>query len=193
MLSVPPPSLSIIWKHLRAAFLKSLVNSSISLLACLASSSRLAALSASLFARATSMHSSLREHQPVSHAITATRHRRVEGTPNYRALKRTTRQCPRGRRCPCPSPRGRPRGATGPVWKSNFYGAFVLNHSVVLHASDATPARWRGDAGSSPLDRARTATSLPRNDLVKNCRVYPTHWLISTQQATTRQISVEHV
>ena len=39
-----------------------------------------------------------------------------------------------------------------PVWKSKFYGAFVLNHRVVLHAIDATPARWRGDAGSSPLD-----------------------------------------
>ncbi len=38
-----------------------------------------------------------------------------------------------------------------------IYGAFVLNHRVVLHAIDATPARWRGDAGSSPLDRARTA------------------------------------
>ena len=48
-----------------------------------------------------------------------------------------------------------------------FYGAFVLNHRVVLHAIDATPARWRGDAGSSPLDRARTAASSPRNDLVK--------------------------
>ena len=64
-----------------------------------------------------------------------------------------------------------------------FYGAFVLNRRVVLHAIDATPARWRGDAGSSPLDRARTAASLPRNDLVKNCRVHPTHWLISTQVA----------
>ena len=41
------------------------------------------------------------------------------------------------------------------VWKSKFYGAFI----------DATPARWRGDAGSSPLDRA----------------AHPTHWLISTQ------------
>jgi len=49
-----------------------------------------------------------------------------------------------------------------PVWKSKFYGAFVLNHRGVLHAIDATPARWRGDAGSSPLD-------------------HPTHWLISTQ------------
>jgi hypothetical protein len=39
------------------------------------------------------------------------------------------------------------------VWKSKFYGAFVLNHRVVLHAIDATPARWRGDVGSSPLAR----------------------------------------
>ena len=54
------------------------------------------------------------------------------------------------------------------VWKSKFYGPFVLNHRVVLHAVDATPARWRGDAGSSPLDRASTAASSPRNDLVKN-------------------------
>ena len=45
------------------------------------------------------------------------------------------------------------------VWKSEFYGAFVLNHRVVLHAIDATPARWRGDAGSSPLDGASTAAS----------------------------------
>jgi hypothetical protein len=56
------------------------------------------------------------------------------------------------------------------VWKSKSYGAFVLNHRVVLHAVDAMPARWRGDAGSSPLDRARTAA-------------HPTHWLISTQVA----------
>jgi hypothetical protein len=62
-----------------------------------------------------------------------------------------------------------------------FYGAFVLNHRVVLHAIDATPARWRDDAGSSPLDRARTAASSPRKELVKNYRVHPTHWLISTQ------------
>jgi hypothetical protein len=67
------------------------------------------------------------------------------------------------------------------VRKSKFYGAFVLNHRVVLHAIDATPARWRGDADSSPLAGASAATSSPRNDLVKNCRVHPTHWLISTQ------------
>ena len=45
----------------------------------------------------------------------------------------------------------------------------MLNHHVVLHAIDATPARWRGDAGSSPPDRARTE--------------HLTHWLISTQVA----------
>ena len=49
------------------------------------------------------------------------------------------------------------------------------------HAIDATPARWRGDAGSSPIDQARAAASSPRNDLGKNCRVHPTHWLIFTQ------------
>jgi len=27
------------------------------------------------------------------------------------------------------------------VWKSKFYGAFVLNRRVDLHAIDATPAR----------------------------------------------------
>ena len=57
----------------------------------------------------------------------------------------------------------------------------MLNRRVDLHAIDATPARWRGEAGSSPLDRARTAAPSLRNDLVKNCRVHPTHWLISTQ------------
>ena len=55
------------------------------------------------------------------------------------------------------------------MWKSKFYGAFVLNRRVGLHAIDATPARWRGDAGSSPPDRARTE--------------HLTHWLISTQVA----------
>ena len=75
--------------------------------------------------------------------------------------------------------------ATGsPVWKSKFYCAFMLNHRVGLHAIDATPARWRSDASSSPLDRASTAASSPRNDLVKNYRVHPTHWLISTQVFT---------
>ena len=47
-----------------------------------------------------------------------------------------------------------------------IYGAFALHRRVDLHAIDATPARCRGDAGSSPLDGAS---------------VCPTHWLISTQ------------
>ena len=37
-------------------------------------------------------------------------------------------------------------GVPRPVRKSKFYGAFVLNHRVVLHAIDATPARRRGRA-----------------------------------------------
>ena len=48
-----------------------------------------------------------------------------------------------------------------------FYGAFVLNRCGDIHAIDATPARWRGDAGSSPLDRARTAASSPRNECTR--------------------------
>ena len=56
----------------------------------------------------------------------------------------------------------------------------ALNLRVDLHAIDATPARRRGGAGSSPLDRISTTASSLRNDLVKNCW-HPTHWLISTQ------------
>ena len=108
--------------------------------------------------------------------------------PSPRATM-STRSCA-GATSPAPSRRTgttgglttrRRRGASRAVWKSKFYGAFVPNRRVVLHAIDATPARWRGDAGSSPLDRARTAAPSPRGDLVKNCRVHPTHWLISTQ------------
>ena len=54
----------------------------------------------------------------------------------------------------------------------------VLNHRVVL-------PRHRCDAGSSPLDGASTAAPSPRNDLVKNYRVHPTHRLISTQDWTS--------
>ena len=42
---------------------------------------------------------------------------------------------------------------------NQIYGAFVLNRRVDLHAIDATPARWRGDVGSSPLDGTRTVAS----------------------------------
>ena len=41
----------------------------------------------------------------------------------------------------------------------------------LLHAIDATPARWRGDAGSSPLDRSSTAAS----SLSEELSVHPTH------------------
>jgi len=41
-----------------------------------------------------------------------------------------------------------------------------------------------------PLDRARTAALSPRNDLVKNCRVHPTHWLISTQLVTRLYVAL---
>ena len=56
------------------------------------------------------------------------------------------------------------------VLLNGLYLLFQAVHkSNYLHAIDATPARWRGDAGSSPLVRASTAAS-----------VHPTHWLIST-------------
>ena len=47
------------------------------------------------------------------------------------------------------------------VWKSKFYGAVALNLRVDLDAIDATPARRRGGAGSSPLDRISTAACAP--------------------------------
>ena len=65
------------------------------------------------------------------------------------------------------------RGVGPPAWKSKFYGAFVLNRRVDLHAIDAPPARRRGDAGSSPLDGASTPRH--RREI---------HWLISTQDGT---------
>ena len=49
-----------------------------------------------------------------------------------------------------------------------------------LHAIDATPARRREPVWS-PLVSANTAAFSPRNDLVKNYRVHPTHWLIYAQ------------
>jgi len=41
------------------------------------------------------------------------------------------------------------------------FTACSSNRRVDLNAIDATPARWRGDVGSSPLDRATAATSSP--------------------------------
>ena len=61
-----------------------------------------------------------------------------------------------------------PQVHVGTCVEIKFYGAFVLTRRVYLHAIDSASARWRGDAGSSPLDGA----------------VHPTHWLISTQVDT---------
>ena len=61
--------------------------------------------------------------------------------------------------------RQRANAQRGPVWKSKFYGAVVLNRRVDLHAIDATLARWRGHVGSSPLDRARTTRVHLENDV----------------------------
>ena len=74
-------------------------------------------------------------------------------------------------------------GRRGPCGNQG-HGAFVLTRRVVLHAIDAAPARRRGAAGSSPLDRARAAAPSPLlHDLVKNCRVHPAPMLTSTQVA----------
>jgi Rps23 Pro-64 3,4-dihydroxylase Tpa1-like proline 4-hydroxylase len=58
-------------------------------------------------------------------------------------------------------------GSSDPCEHQNF---MARSRRVDLHAIDAALARWRGDAGSSPLDG-----------------VHPTHWLISTQVVTTRR------
>ena len=65
---------------------------------------------------------------------------------------------------------GRGQGAGHGLCGNQIYGAFILNRRVDIHAIDATPARWRGDVGSSPLDGTSAATSSPRNDFVKNYR-----------------------
>ena len=74
-----------------------------------------------------------------------------------------------------------------PVWKSKFYGAFVLNHRVVLHAIDATPARWR-DACSMAwrcrflaARRSQDGRVIAEKRLGEELSVQPTHRLISTQ------------
>ena len=62
--------------------------------------------------------------------------------------------------------------------KSKFYGAFVLNHRVVLHAVDASLL----DGVAMPiLAAAGAARPRRRREMtLKNCRVHPTHWLIYT-------------
>ena len=53
---------------------------------------------------------------------------------------------------------------------NQIYGVFVLNRRVDLHAIDAAPARWRGDVGSSPLDRASAAASCDACTLCRRAR-----------------------
>ena len=55
--------------------------------------------------------------------------------------------------------------------ETKFTGAFVMNSRVDLHAIDATPARWRGGVGSSPLDGTSAAMRSPRNDLAPDTLV----------------------
>ena len=64
---------------------------------------------------------------------------------------------------------GRSSELTRPRW-------VVLACVEIKFTARSSPARRRGDAGSSPLDRRAS----PRNDLVKNCRVHLKHCLIST-------------
>ena len=52
------------------------------------------------------------------------------------------------------------------MWKSKFYGAFVLNRRVVLHAIDATPARWRHRREMISTQVLRTAPQFKRATLI---------------------------
>ena len=64
--------------------------------------------------------------------------------------------------------------APGPRLCGNqIYGAFVLNRRVDLHAIDATPARWRADVGSSPLDGTSAPTSSPCTDTLVDFHTGP--------------------
>ena len=126
--SVPLQSTSMRSKHLRAAFKNSLLNSSISLAARAASSSRLAARSASLFLRASSIAASLRgtptgepRETPSTPPARHRRGARVDGAPNYRTPKRTTRPCRCARPGRCRARRAPPRGAPGPAGTGGFY------------------------------------------------------------------------
>ena len=127
VLSEPPPSVSIIWKHSRAAFLNSFVNSSISFAARAASSERLAARSASLFLSAISMHSSLGEQTGEPRNASTLSRRRRWRTSTPQALpkvsdseKRTTRRHQCARRGPCPSRSAPRRGAPAPTSTASF-------------------------------------------------------------------------
>ena len=67
-----------------------------------------------------------------------------------------------------------------------YHRSAQFSAQIKFHGAHATPVRRRGDSGSSLLDGASTTAASPRNDLVKNYRVHPTHWLISTQARGVR-------
>ena len=68
---------------------------------------------------------------------------------------------------------------------------FVLNRRVrpPRHRRNARSMAWR--CGSSPPDRARMAASSPRSDLVKNCQMHPTHWLMVDFHTVTDTIPIK--
>ena len=53
------------------------------------------------------------------------------------------------------------RGRVGRA-RAQLHVGDCVEIKFTLHAIDATPARWRGDVGSSPLDGASAATSSPK-------------------------------
>ena len=61
----------------------------------------------------------------------------------------------------------------------------------VLHAIDATPARWRG-GGLAPFDSVIMAVPSRRKDFVKNYQAHPTHWLILPTGALTLREALPH-
>jgi hypothetical protein len=58
------------------------------------------------------------------------------------------------------------------VHESNCRDASPPRLNRDLHAIDATPARWSGRGGLSPLDSASTAAFSPRKDFVKKLSVH---------------------
>ena len=97
---------------------------------------------------------------PVGPRHTRDTARRPRGRPRRGARRRPPFVGPSQ---PGPSPRP---DASSFLWPADLCG----NQNFTARANnaiDATPARWRGDAGSLPLDGASTAASSPRNDLVK--------------------------
>ena len=78
-----------------------------------------------------------------------------------------------------------------PVWKPNYGARPESPRRPPRHRRDTCSMAWRCDL--SPIDSASMAAPSPRNDLVKNCRVHPTHWLISTQGVTGPLLAADNL